>query len=122
MKSDTVILDVGGRRFKTTKITLCNAEYFYNLFNDSSPTEEDIFIDRDPGIFKHVLRLLRDSSYAYPEKYISELDYYGVSAQFIKIKQIVYKNMIKTNRNTPVMTIFPCWMAVPASWVTPLML
>uniref|UniRef100_A0A6C0C779 Potassium channel tetramerisation-type BTB domain-containing protein n=1 Tax=viral metagenome TaxID=1070528 RepID=A0A6C0C779_9ZZZZ len=40
------------------------------------PDENEIFIERSPKIFEHVLALLIDHLYSYPYKYHSELDYY----------------------------------------------
>lgn len=78
---DTVVLNVGGKHFETTIQTLTsNSKYFESYFsrwNEDSSTK--IFIDRDPGIFTHVLRLMRDPSYAYPQKYLSELDFFQIT-------------------------------------------
>lgn len=101
----TIKLNVGGKIFETTRSTLCKSQYFDILlsgkFND---TQKDvIFIDRDSGIFKHVLRLLRDPLYEYPRKYNSELDYYmidhtdniNINNDNIKIKNNALSEMHK---------------------------
>lgn len=78
---DTVILNVGGEHFETTVQTLIsNSKYFESFFSrwNCDPSTK-IFIDRDPGIFTHVLRLMRDPSYNYPQKYLSELDFFQIT-------------------------------------------
>lgn len=79
-------LNVGGIVYETTADTLSQSSYFRTLIDGSwSNTINNImnettpyFIDRCGGIFKHVLRLLRNPSYSYPAKYVDELLYYGV--------------------------------------------
>jgi hypothetical protein len=39
---------------------------------------ESPFIDRSPETFKHVLGLLRDPNYPFPEDCFFELDFYGI--------------------------------------------
>ena len=74
-----VNINIGGQIFTTRKETLHSSVYFRALFsgeyNDDLST---LVIDRDPKIFRHVLNLLRDASYNYPLKYLSELDFYGI--------------------------------------------
>jgi hypothetical protein len=82
-------LDVGGKLFKIGKdLLLSKSKYFEDLFEDTTVSEldssEEIYVDRSPHIFKHVLAYIRDSTYKYPEKYLNELDYFGVS--FSKIE------------------------------------
>lgn len=78
--SQRIKLNVGGQLFTTTKETLIQSAYFEALLN-RWPPEEEIFIDRSPHIFKHVLSLLRDPTYTYPMKYASELNFYGIDAE-----------------------------------------
>ena len=78
--SQRIKLNVGGQFFETTTQTLKQAAYFEALLNRWHDQEE-IFIDRSPHIFKHVLSLLRDPTYAYPAKYASELNFYGIDAE-----------------------------------------
>lgn len=74
-----ISINVGGQLFETTTETLKQARYFEALLNRWLQQEE-IFIDRSPHIFKHVLSLLRDPTYDYPAKYASELEFYGIDA------------------------------------------
>jgi hypothetical protein len=83
---DRVKLNVGGTVFETTRTTLCGSSaYFSQLLGDNfkDGTQEEVFIDRDPHAFRHVLSLLRaPCEYHYPPCYRSELDYYGIDAEF----------------------------------------
>lgn len=72
-------LNVGGQLFVTTRETLSGSKYFETLLSKNWQTSNDeIFIDRSPWIFKHVLNLLRDPKYEYPFKYASELEFFGI--------------------------------------------
>lgn len=73
-------VNVGGKIFETSKDTLCKSTYFSSLFSrwSSISQQNEIFIDRDPIAFEHILNLLRDSNYPFPKKYLYELDFYGV--------------------------------------------
>ncbi|ARF12672.1 BTB/POZ domain protein [Klosneuvirus KNV1] len=74
---ETVKLNVGGVHFQTTKDTLIKSPYFSMMLNGKwSIPKDEIFIDRSGKIFEHILNLLRDPTYSYPEKYLSELDFY----------------------------------------------
>lgn len=79
--SPIVKLNVGGKQFQARVLTLVlRSGYFRTLFDPTHhpvPTGE-IFIDRSPHLFKHVLSLIRDVNYPYPKKYVRELDYYQV--------------------------------------------
>lgn len=72
-----VTLDVGGKLFKTTPSTLCNSKYFNGLLKNTH-IDKPIFIDRSSKIFKHILEYLRDPNYPFPDKYIYDLDFYGI--------------------------------------------
>jgi BTB/POZ domain len=78
-KEEFIKINVGGELFTTRKETLLSSVYLRALFsgkyNDDLST---LIIDRDPKIFRHVLNLLRDASYNYPLKYLTELDFYGI--------------------------------------------
>ncbi len=81
MNSKTIKINVGGRIFETTEDTLLKSEYF-NFFIKRFPLKNkdlNIFIDRSPYIFKHVLSLMRDNTYIYPFKYLNEIIFYGVN-------------------------------------------
>ena len=74
---DSIIkLNVGGVIFMARKETLIKSLYFCELLENSKNAEKEIFIDRSPHIFKHVLSYMRDDTYTYPKKYKSELKYF----------------------------------------------
>lgn len=89
MSGERIYLDVGGQIFETLKDKLIQCSYFEALFsfnekscnnNNNFTKEKPYFIDRDPKIFRHILNLLRNPSYNFPQKsqYLDELDYYGM--------------------------------------------
>ena len=82
MNTDTniITLDVGGRIFKTTRQTLIGgSEYFRDLFEDSHNNNEPLFINRSYEAFEHVLNLLRNPTYKFPDQYLEELKYFGIA-------------------------------------------
>jgi hypothetical protein len=78
--SKRVSLNVGGTVFETTRSTLEKSGYFKALltFRDNNSDNGEIFIDRDPDHFKHVLSLLRDTRYNFPEELNYELEFYQI--------------------------------------------
>uniref|UniRef100_A0A7I5E6L4 BTB domain-containing protein n=1 Tax=Haemonchus contortus TaxID=6289 RepID=A0A7I5E6L4_HAECO len=56
-----VVLNVGGTKFSTTEATLrsrpSGEDY---LFNTLDYSKGEVFIDRDPTLFKYILNYLRD--------------------------------------------------------------
>ena len=90
-------LNVGGERFETTFSTLKGSAYFRSWLGRWN-FENEIFIDRSGKIFEHVLGVLRDPDYPYPEEHLSELVFYGIpftankkidreEARFVKIER-----------------------------------
>ena len=99
MSRGRVKLNVGGKIFETTVETLTHrSTYFNSLFNNgwSLDEREPYFIDRSPGIFKHVLSLLRDPKYTYPFKYLSELEFYGIDVS--KEMKYEYTGLLGTRK------------------------
>ena len=81
-RNDPIVkLNVGGTRFETTESTLSYSSYFTAMLNKFKPSEETIFIDRDPDAFKHILSLLRDPQYAFPTNIVYELEFYGIEIE-----------------------------------------
>ena len=76
----TIKLNVGGQIFETTKETLSFSSYFKALLSNNWKQTDIIFIDRSAKLFEHILCLLRDPNYIFPNKYVSELDFYGFKA------------------------------------------
>ena len=57
---DRVILDVGGTRFATSVSTLtANSTYFESLFSRWDEADEEVFLDRDPDVFRVLLSCMR---------------------------------------------------------------
>ena len=60
-----VALNVGGRNIKTRMSTLANGStYFRSLFSGewAEDSDDEIFVDRDPSLFHHVLQLMRSGN------------------------------------------------------------
>ena len=74
----TIKLNVGGTVFETTKDSLKNSTYLTSFVERWTKPNEVIFIDRSPETFKHVISLLRDFNYPFPDEYLYELDFYGI--------------------------------------------
>ncbi len=53
--------------------------------------EDEIFIDRSPRLFEHILCLLRNPSYEYPEEFKSELDFYDIDSETVDFKPLERK-------------------------------
>ncbi|RCN25806.1 K+ channel tetramerization domain protein [Ancylostoma caninum] len=68
MSAVPVVLNVGGTKFYTTAETLTSpsageSSFFANL----DYTKCEIFIDRDPTVFKYILNYLRDGRVMFPD-------------------------------------------------------
>jgi len=74
-KTKSIILNVGGTKFETTEQTLGMSAFFRVILKNH---KDEIFIDRDPELFRHVLGIMRDPEYPFPYEFIYELKYYGV--------------------------------------------
>lgn len=88
--SRLVHINVGGTVFTTLKTTLQSAEgtFFEGLVSERFSVDRDkdgnIFIDRDPKHFKHILNWLRDRTFGglWPledESFHSECNFYGLA-------------------------------------------
>lgn len=81
---DLIHLDLRGTYIKTSRETLIRgSDYFRAQLSGDFLTKGDsrenaIFIDRSPKAFQHVLNLLANEGYDFPEKYLCELDFYGI--------------------------------------------
>jgi len=58
-RSVVVHINVGGQRFTTSVNTLQGASFFQNLDHLPRDGDGNIFVDRDPDLFRHVLTYLR---------------------------------------------------------------
>ena len=86
--SERIKINVGGTIFETIEETVLLSGYFRSLLSrwHDDPTKTP-FIDRSSIAFDHVLSLLRNPSYPYPEEYLDELEFYCID-----IKPIVKKS------------------------------
>lgn len=80
---DIVTLDVGGQLFKTRKSTLMSrSAYFRRMWNSqfqfAEAAESTVFLDRDPGLFRHVLAYLRNPGVHLSCDVLPELEYFGI--------------------------------------------
>lgn len=84
------ILNVGGARFETFVDTLTRGStYFHSMVDSierqqrfrpsSSPVDPiNLFVDRNPEAFRHVLNYLRDKNYPVPSEALLEFAFYGI--------------------------------------------
>lgn len=78
MELDLYEIDVSGRIFKVNKEILMTIPYFCNMINDSKIDSKNIFVQRLPNIFDHVLSYVIDDNYPFPKEHFYELDFYGI--------------------------------------------
>lgn len=57
--SERVELQIGEKKFSTTKATIAGSRVLSNLVSLPAPADGPYFVDADPSIFEHVLRYLR---------------------------------------------------------------
>jgi hypothetical protein len=80
--SRLIHFNVGGKMFWCYESTIKTSDRLWKLkLSTNFPdrlNSEVIFIDRSGKIFEHVLNYLRDPTYIYPKKYLSELYYYNI--------------------------------------------
>jgi len=91
LPTKVINLNVGGKRYTTTLTTLTQQSdsmlgaMFSGRHELVLDNEKNVFIDRDGGLFKHVLSLLRDGDHWEPpldsalrRSLVKEFDYYGL--------------------------------------------
>lgn len=86
-------LNVGGVIFETEYETIIKIPYFCAI-EVCKETNEVIFINRSSHIFKHILGLAIDPLYPFPSKYKSELDFYGMNYDNLKLHE--FENNVMT--------------------------
>ncbi|KAL4912137.1 BTB/POZ protein [Aspergillus aurantiobrunneus] len=107
---DIVELQVGERRFTTTRTTLLNGSTFFEALLSSrwnNAQKGPYFIDADPDIFEHILRFLRRGVFPlffdiakghdYPMYYalLEEAKYFGVDALIEWLSNKGYVKMVR---------------------------
>jgi hypothetical protein len=90
-----VVLNVQGQIFETKYETLIKIPYFKDMFETCGPPKEIIFIDRPSHIFKHILSLTVNPFYKFPEKYVSELDFYCIDLKEITLYNKIPDKLMK---------------------------
>jgi hypothetical protein len=90
---DLVKINVGGTIFSTRIQTLKLSNYFKEWDHN---IERDIFVDRNPKAFVHILEYLRDINYPYPQKYEYELDFYEIDKTKVHIIPEINKLIISS--------------------------
>lgn len=95
-----VTLNVGGKKFTTAWQTLAPSEYFSVLRSRWTPkaddSEKEIWLDRDPHLFKYVLSLLRNPHYDIPD------DVYGNVMKELEFFQVPLCTVDVGKEETPV--------------------
>lgn len=105
-----VVLEVGERRFVTTRQTLARSTFFSALLSgrwDNQQEDGSYFIDADPDLFEHILRFLRrgtlplfyDKSkghdYGLYHALLAEARYFGIDALENWLVDRGYEKMVK---------------------------
>ncbi|KAK6046582.1 K+ channel tetramerization domain protein [Cooperia oncophora] len=67
MSSEPVVLNVGGTKFSTSEATLRNNSIGDCFFTTLDYSKGEVFIDRDPTLFKYILNYLRDGRVMFPD-------------------------------------------------------
>ena len=89
---ETVRLDIGGKLFKTTKHTIQKGGDWLinNMLNDCTESDEPIFIDRDPSMFKNIIGFLRTGYISLNRDDLEalkiEVDFYCLSSLLTEIE------------------------------------
>ncbi|KAF1944344.1 hypothetical protein EJ02DRAFT_452460 [Clathrospora elynae] len=118
MASNTITLDVSGRKFRTSKAVLAVSPYFDSLltrWEDCADLQPDgsYYVDADPDTFEHLLGFMRRPAkfplywtkkdgfdYALYSRLEVEADYFMLEGLRDWIKGKKYANAIKTTRTS----------------------
>ena len=87
-----VYLNVGGTPFATTTTTLEASPFFEALLRNTPAT--DLFVDRDPTHFRHILNFLR-GIFTYPpniQELWYEADFYGLTQLKRVLEEMMQRN------------------------------
>ncbi|KAL6729194.1 K+ channel tetramerization domain protein [Ancylostoma duodenale] len=91
MSVTPVVLNVGGVKFYTTFRTLTGPSSGQNsYFSNLDYTKGEIFIDRDPTVFKYILNHLRDGSVLFPNDAFTRALVYQ-EAKFYRLRILIEK-------------------------------
>ncbi|RUS24675.1 BTB/POZ protein [Jimgerdemannia flammicorona] len=89
---DRVVFDVGGKRYKTTRVTInvYPEALLARLVSEPNPDFQEIFIDRNGELFQYVLDFYRNRGkvhvpwHLYPAL-LQEFEYYGFNSGKIAV-------------------------------------
>jgi len=95
----TVTINVQGVIFQTNYENVIKIPYLKTKIEQCTPPIETIFVDRPSHIFKHVLGVVTDKNYPYPEKYRYELEFYGVDCTNVKFFNKTNTNIVNKESN-----------------------
>jgi hypothetical protein len=82
-KKDIYKINMLGKIYQLKSDILMKIPYFVKCINDINNrsvgnSSIELFVDRSPLLFDHILNYTVDNSYPYPLEYYSELDFYGI--------------------------------------------
>lgn len=108
MASPILKINAGGKIFEVRRSTLIKNTFFKTLIEhdekngllniDIGGTNNGtIFIEEQRHIFKHVLALIQNPKYYYPEKYLSYLEFYQISTP-VNIVPIIDTQIERCNK------------------------
>jgi hypothetical protein len=93
--SPRIKVNVLGRIFDVSKETLYKIPYFVNGMTDSD-IKDEIYVERSPTLFEHVLSYVIDNNYAFPAEHFNELDFYDVKYNTSKFHDSASKKDLHT--------------------------
>lgn len=112
-----ITLDVGGRIFRTYRVTLQDSQWLYawtERWLSSQPLDSPLFLDADPDLFEHILRYLRrqevfplfwsrDRGFDYDlyNRLEAEAGHFGIPALEDWIKEKKYLQAVTVKRGRP---------------------
>lgn len=93
---DTVILDIGGKRMKTTKATLSESLYFEGLFRSDWKPDSDgaFFVDKSAAHFSIILNYLRTGYFPFHldplkiQKIFKDFDFFQIRLHHKAMKKL----------------------------------
>ena len=102
---DVMYLNVGGGMFVTRKSTIESSSFFSSLL-DSQPDVNELFVDRDPMHFRHILNWMRGVRYVPDDditlqELIWECDYYCMH----DMRDYIQRIKTRTNLNRTLQSV-----------------
>jgi hypothetical protein len=87
---NVITLNIGGKKFTTTRETLLSVKdsYFERLISTDKLTSQEIFIDRQPNYFQHIMDYNRNKKVTYKKITKNDIPYLIKEAEFYNIEDI----------------------------------